>query len=69
MAKTPMPTGPQWLYIVAGAGAAAGVTLLTGLGGAVGGAIIGVGAALGALPYQRSVQEQKKRDGGNSGGG
>ena len=69
MAKTPMPTGPQWLYIIAGAGAAAGVTLVTGLGGAVGGAIIGVGAALGAIPYQRAVQEQKKRDGGNSGGG
>jgi hypothetical protein len=64
MAKSPMPTGPQWLFIIAGAGAAAGITLLTGLGGAIGGAIIGVGAALGAIPYHRAVQEQKKRDGG-----
>ena len=66
MAKRPMPTGPQWLYIVAGAGAAAGITLLTGLGGAIGGAIIGVGAAVGAIPYQRAVQEQKKREGGGT---
>ncbi|HEV2815849.1 MAG TPA: hypothetical protein VGW40_01300 [Allosphingosinicella sp.] len=64
MARTPMPTGTQWLYIIAGAGAAAGVTILTGLGGAIGGAIIGVGAALGAIPYQRAVQENKKREGG-----
>lgn len=64
MAKTPMPTGPQWLYIVGGAVAGAGITILTGLGGAIGGAIIGVGAAVGALPYHRAVQEQKKRDGG-----
>lgn len=64
MARNPMPTGPQWLFIIAGAGAAAGITLLTGLGGAIGGAIIGVGAAVGAIPYQRAVQEHKKRDGG-----
>jgi hypothetical protein len=64
MAKTPMPSGTQWLYIIAGAGAAAGITLLIGLGGAIGGAIIGVGAAVGAIPYQRAVQERKKRDGG-----
>jgi hypothetical protein len=64
MAKRPMPTGPQWLYIVAGAGAAAGITLVTGLGGMIGGAIIGVGAAVGAIPYQRAVQERNKSDGG-----
>ena len=69
MAKTPMPTGTQWLYIVAGAGAAAGITIVAGLGGAIGGAIIGVGAALGAIPYQRAVQEQKKRESGGQGGG
>jgi len=69
MAKTPMPTGTQWLYIVAGAGAAAGITILTGLGGAIGGAIIGVGAALGAITYQRAVQEHKKTESGGQGGG
>ena len=64
MAKTPMPTGKQWLYIVGGALAGAGISVVAGLGGMIGGAIIGVGAAVGALPYQRAVQEQKKRDGG-----
>ena len=64
MAKNPMPSGPQWLFIIAGAGAAAGITLLTGLGGAIGGAIIGVGAAVGAIPYHRAGKGQKKRDGG-----
>jgi hypothetical protein len=63
MAKNPMPTGPQWLFIILGASIAAGITLWTGLGGAIGGAIIGVGAALGAIPYQRAVQAQKKREG------
>lgn len=67
MAKTPLPTGTQWLYIIAGAGAAAGITILAGLGGAIGGAIIGVGAAVGAIPYQRTVQEQKKRERGDGG--
>ena len=64
MAKNPMPTGPQWLFIIGGAGAGAAITLLVGLGGAIGGAIIGVGAALGAIPYQRAAQAHKKRDGG-----
>ena len=67
MAKRPLPTAPQWLFIVAGAGAAAAITLLTGLGGAIGGAIIGVGAAVGALPYHRAVQERKARDGDDGG--
>jgi hypothetical protein len=65
MAKRPMPTGTQWLYIVGGALAGAGITVATGLGGAIGGAIIGVGAAVGALPYHRAVQEHQKRQDGN----
>lgn len=69
MAKRPMPTGTQWLYIIAGAGAAAGITILTGLGGAIGGAIIGVGAAVGALPYHRAVQQHQQRQDGNDGSG
>lgn len=64
MARNPMPTGPQWLFIILGALIAAGIVLWTGLGGAIGGAIIGVGAALGAIPYQRAVQAHKKRGGG-----
>ena len=64
MAKTPMPTGSQWAFIILGAVIAAGITLAIGLGGAIGGAIIGVGAALGAIPYQRAVQEHKKRQSG-----
>jgi hypothetical protein len=64
MAKTPMPTGPQWGFIIVGAVIAAGLTLFFGLGGMIGGAIIGVGAALGAIPYQRAVQEHKKRQNG-----
>ena len=64
MAKTPMPTAPQWGFIILGAVIAAGITLAIGLGGALGGAIVGVGAAIGAIPYQRAVQEHKKRQSG-----
>jgi hypothetical protein len=64
MAKAPWPTGQQWLFIILGAVAAAGLTLAIGLGGAIGGAIIGIGAAIGAIPYSRAVQEHKKRQGG-----
>lgn len=64
MAKTPMPTGPQWGFIIVGAVIAAGLTLFFGIGGMIGGAMIGVGAALGAIPYQRAVQEHKKRQNG-----
>jgi hypothetical protein len=64
MAKAPWPTGQQWLFIIVGAVAAAGLTLAIGIGGAIGGAIIGIGAAIGAIPYQRAVQEHKKRQGG-----
>jgi hypothetical protein len=64
MAKNPMPTGPQLGFIILGAVVAAGLVLAIGLGGALGGAIIGVGAALGAIPYQRAIQEHKKRQGG-----
>ena len=45
MAKAPWPTGPQWGLIILGAVAAAGLTLAIGIGGAIGGAIIGIGAA------------------------
>ena len=62
MAKRPMPTGMQWLYIIGGALAGAAVTLAIGIGGAIGGAIIGVGAAIGGIPYSRSVQEHQKRN-------
>jgi hypothetical protein len=62
MAKRPMPTGTQWLMIIAGTGIAAATTLAIGLGGAIGGAIIGVGAAIGGIPYSRAVQEHKKRE-------
>jgi hypothetical protein len=64
MAKAPWPTGPQWGLIILGAVAAAGLTLAIGIGGAIGGAIIGIGAAIGAIPYSRAVQEHKKRQGG-----
>ena len=57
---SPRPTAAQVGLI--GAGAAAGAVLSFALG--IGGAMIGVGAALGAIPYSRAVQEQKKRDGG-----
>lgn len=59
MAK-PKPTGAQLGLIVGGAVAAGGLTLLLGLGGALGGAIIGVGAAVGGLPYFRAVDRAKK---------
>jgi hypothetical protein len=64
MARNPMPTGPQWLFIIVGASIAAAIVLWAGLGGAIGGAIIGVGAALGAIPYQRAIQAHKKSEGG-----
>lgn len=61
----PRPTAAQLGMIVAGAGAGAVLSIgVLGLGGAVGGAIIGVGAALGAIPYSRAIQEHKKREGG-----
>lgn len=64
MARTPLPTAPQWGLIILGAVIAAGLTLFFGLGGMIGGLIIGVGTALGAIPYQRAVQEHRKRQGG-----
>lgn len=61
----PRPTPTQIGMIAAGAVAGALLSFgILGLGGAVGGAIIGVGAAVGAIPYSRAVQEQKKRGGG-----
>lgn len=65
MAKTPMPTGTQLAYIVAGAAGGAVLSMgILGIGGAVGGAIIGIGAAIGAIPYSKAVQEHKKSQGG-----
>ena len=64
MAKAPWPTGPQWGLIILGAVVAAGLTLALNIGGMLGGAIIGVGAAIGGIPYSRAVQEHKKRQGG-----
>lgn len=61
MAK-PKPTGGQLALMLLGGGVGAGVALLTIGGiGAVGGAIIGVGVAIGGLPYFRAVGEAKKR--------
>lgn len=70
MAKRPMPTGTQWLMIIGGACVGAAITLAIGIGGMIGGAIIGVGAALGGIPYSRAVQEHQKREreGPNAGG-
>ena len=62
----PRPTGTQIAYIAAGATAGAVLSLgVLGLGGAIGGAIIGVGAALGAIPYQQSIKAQKDRESGD----
>ena len=59
----PKPTAGQLGMIVLGAGAAAGATLALGLGGMIGGAIIGVGAAVGGIPYFRAVEKHKKSGG------
>lgn len=57
----PKMTGKDIAFIVAGAVIAAALTIgVLGIGGAVGGALIGLGAALGSLPYSRRMQEWKK---------
>jgi len=58
----PKPTGSQVAMIAGGAAAGAVLSFALGIGGLIGGAMIGIGAALGAIPYSRAVQEQKKRD-------
>ena len=61
----PKPTAAQIGMIAAGAVAGAVLSYsILGIGGMVGGAIVGLGAGIGAVPYTRAVQEQKKRDGG-----
>ena len=67
----PKPTAAQVGYITAGAVAGAALTFgVLGLGGMFGGAIVGIGAALGAIPYQRSIKAAKDAEaaGGGSGG-
>ena len=62
----PKPTGSQIAMIAGGAIAGAILSFgVLGIGGMIGGAIVGVGAALGAIPYSRAIQEQRKRDGGS----
>ncbi len=46
------------------AGAVAGAPVGFGLIGGAAIGVAGVGAALGAIPYSRAVQEQKKREHG-----
>ena len=61
----PRPTATD-IAMIAG-GAVAGAILAYGVldvGGMADNVIIGFAAALGAIPYLRRVQEQKKRDGG-----
>ena len=61
----PRPTASQLAMIAGGAGAGAVRSLgVLVSGGAIGDAIIGIGAAIGAVPYSRAIQEQKKRQGG-----
>ena len=61
----PRPTASQLAMITGGAVAGAILSFgVLGIGGAIGGAMIGVGAALGAIPYSRAIQEHKKRQGG-----
>ena len=61
----PKPTATQLAMIVGGAAAGAVLSFgILGIGGAIGGAIVGVCAAVGAIPYSRAVQEQKKKGGG-----
>ncbi|RED16539.1 hypothetical protein [Parasphingopyxis lamellibrachiae] len=61
MASRPKPTGKQLAFIIIGAVAGAVVAhLVLGVGGAVGGGIIGLGAALGGMPYFRAVQDWQK---------
>lgn len=64
---TPRPTGAQLAYIVAGAVGGAAISFgVLGIGGALGGAIVGLGAGAGAIPYSRAVQEHKKRESGGA---
>ena len=61
----PRPTGTDIAMIAAGAVAGAILAYgVLGISGLAGNMIIGFAAALGAFPYLRRVQEQKKRDGG-----
>ena len=61
---SPRPTAAQLGFIVLGALIGAGISYgLLRIGGALGGAIIGVCAAIGAIPYTMAVQAQKKADG------
>jgi uncharacterized membrane protein YebE (DUF533 family) len=64
MASRPKPTTQQLIFIIVGAVAGAIVAqVILGVGGAVGGGIIGLGAALGGMPYFRAVSEwQKNQD-------
>jgi|GEM_PF-6971184 len=58
MASRPKPTGKQLAFIIVGAVAGAVIShLVLGVGGAIGGGIIGLGAALGGMPYFKAVKE------------
>ncbi|MBC2776829.1 hypothetical protein [Parasphingopyxis marina] len=61
MADKPKPSGKEIAFIAIGAtvGAVIALTVIGGIG-AIGGGIIGLGAALGGMPYFRRVQEWQK---------
>ena len=57
----PRPTAAQVGFIAAGAIAGAILSFgILGIGGMVGGAIIGAGAGVGAIPYSLASQRKKK---------
>jgi hypothetical protein len=59
MASRPKPTGKQLAFIIIGAVAGAIISygVLGIVGGAIGGGIIGLGAALGGMPYFKALKE------------
>ena len=60
MSDKPKPTGTQLAMIIGGAVAGAIISqFVLGVGGAIGGGIIGLGAALGGMPYFRAMKEWK----------
>ena len=64
---SPRPTPLQLGYIVAGAVGGAVLSFgILGIGGMLGGAIIGGGAGIGAIPYSMAVQKKKKEEEGGS---
>lgn len=63
----PKPTPLQLGYIVAGAVGGAVLSFgILGIGGMIGGAIIGAGGGIGAIPYSLAVQKAKKEESGEA---